>query len=68
MSDEAAAMAFVDCTSTPDGKADLEDSEIIEVLLLDYDEVRRLCDAPGLRIDAKAWPTLYMYQQLGRLA
>lgn len=68
MSDEAAAMVFVDCASTPDGKAQLEDSEIIEVLLLDYDEVRRTCDAPGLRIDAKAWTTLYMYRELGKLA
>ncbi len=68
MSDEAAAMVFVDCTATPDGKAQLEDSEIIEVLLLDYDEVRRMCDAPGLRIDAKAWTTLYMYRELGKLA
>jgi ADP-ribose diphosphatase len=68
MSDEAAAIAFVDCISTPDGKAHLEDSEIIEVLLLDYDAVCRLCDAPGPRIDAKVWQALYMYQQLGRLA
>ena len=68
MSDEAAAMAFVDCAATPDGKAELQDSEMIEVLLLDYDEVCRMCDAPGLGIDAKAWTTLYMYRQLGKLA
>jgi ADP-ribose pyrophosphatase len=67
MSDEAAAMAFVDCTSTPGGKTELQDSEIIEVLLLDYEEVCRMCDATDLRIDAKAWTTLYMYQQLGKL-
>jgi ADP-ribose pyrophosphatase len=67
MSDEAAAIAFVDCTSTPGGKAHLEDSEVIEVLLLDFDEVCRMCDATGLRIDAKVWQTLYMYRQLGQL-
>jgi ADP-ribose diphosphatase len=68
MADEAAAMAFVDCASTPEGKAELQDSEMIEVLLLDYDEVCRMCDEPGPRIDAKAWTTLYMYRQLGKLA
>ena len=68
MTDEAAAMAYVDCTSKPDGKADLQESEIIEVLLLDYDAVCRLCDAVDVRFDAKAWATLYMYRQLGKLA
>ncbi len=67
MSDEAAAIAFVDCTSTPDAKTQLEGSEVIEVLLLDFDEVCRLCDATGLRIDAKVWQTCYMYRQMGRL-
>jgi len=68
MSDEAAAMAFVDCAATPGGKAELQGGEMIEVLLLDYDEVCRTCDAPGLRIDAKAWTTLEMYRRLGKLA
>ncbi len=53
-------MAFVDCTSTPDGKTNLQDSEDIEVLLLDYDEVCRMCDRTDVRFDAKAWTTLYM--------
>ncbi|HVS36621.1 MAG TPA: NUDIX hydrolase [Gemmataceae bacterium] len=67
MTDEAAAIAFVDCVAVPDGKTQLEDSEVIEVLLLDFDEICRLCDAAGVRIDAKVWQTLYMYRQLGRL-
>ena len=68
LTDEAAAMAYVDCTSTPGGKADLQDSEDIEVLTLDYEEVCRMCDRTDLRFDAKAWMTLYMYRQLGKLA
>ena len=67
MADEAAAMAFVDCATTPEGKADLQDSEDIEVLLLDYEEVCRMCDRTDLRIDAKAWMTLFMYRQLGKI-
>jgi ADP-ribose pyrophosphatase len=68
MTDEAAAIAFVDCTTTPGVKADLQDSEDITVLLLDYDEVCRMCDATDVRIDAKTWTILYMYRQLGKLA
>jgi ADP-ribose pyrophosphatase len=65
MSDEAAAMAFVDCI--PGGKPELQDAETIDVLLLDYDGVCRMCDATDVRFDAKAWTTLYMYRQLGKL-
>ena len=50
MTDEAVAMAFVDCTATSEGKADLQDSEDITLMLLDYDEVCRLCDATDMRI------------------
>ena len=38
----------------------------LEVVLLDFAEVCRLCDDRTARIDAKAWATLYLYQQLGR--
>ena len=37
------------------------------MLLLNYDQVCRLCDDPGGPVDAKAWSTLYMYRTLGRL-
>ena len=46
----------------------LEASEDLEVLLLDFDQVCRLCDDPEASIDAKAWTVLYLYQKLGRLA
>ena len=68
LTDEAAAVAFVDCAATPGGKADLQESEDIEVLLLDYEEVCRLCDRTDLRFDAKAWMALYLFRQLGQIA
>jgi ADP-ribose pyrophosphatase len=67
LSDESAAMAFVDVRSTPQTKPKLEASEDIEVLLLDHAAVCRLCDDPAARLDAKLWTTLYLYQQLGQL-
>jgi ADP-ribose pyrophosphatase len=67
MTDEAAVLAFVDVRATPGGKQQLEASEVLEVVLLDFADVCRLCDNPGGPIDAKAWSTLYMFQSLGRL-
>jgi ADP-ribose pyrophosphatase len=67
MTDEAAAMAFVDVIAPAEIKTAYEASEDIEVLLLDFAAVCRLCDDPRAAIDAKAWTTLYMYQQLGQL-
>jgi ADP-ribose pyrophosphatase len=65
MSDEAAGMAFVDVRGRV--QPQLEASEELEVVLLDYEGVCRLCDDQSLKIDAKAWTMLYLYQQLGRL-
>ncbi len=67
MSDETAAMAFVDVRQTPHGKQALEGTEDIEVLLLDHGEVCRMCENTAVNLDAKAWTTLYMYQRLGKL-
>ncbi len=67
MTDEAVAMAFVEARTTPQALPKLEASEDLEVVLLDFAEVCRLCDDRTVRIDAKAWTTLYLYQQLGRL-
>jgi ADP-ribose pyrophosphatase len=68
MSDEAAAMAFVDVRSTPEAKQTLEGSEDIEVLLLDFEQACALCDDRTKNLDAKAWTVLYLYQQLGKIA
>jgi ADP-ribose diphosphatase len=68
MTDEAVALAYVDVRATPETKQVLEESEDIEVLLLDFEQVCRLCDNPDLPLDAKTWNALFMYQQLGKLA
>jgi ADP-ribose pyrophosphatase len=67
MSDEAAALAFVDARGAAESKPALEDSEDIEVVLLDYEQVCRMCDQPDGWMDAKLWTVLYLYRQLGRL-
>ena len=66
MTDESAHLVFVDVKQNG-GKQHLEASEELEVLLLDFAEVSRLCDNPGSAIDAKAWSTLYLFQMMGRL-
>jgi ADP-ribose pyrophosphatase len=66
LTDEAVALAFVDVRETG-GRQKLDQSEEIEVVLLDYAKVRTLCDDRTVRIDAKAWLVLHLYQQLGKL-
>jgi hypothetical protein len=60
-------MIFVDARATPQAQTKLDPSEDLEVVLLDFAGICRLCDDRSLRIEAKTWPILYMYQQLGRL-
>jgi ADP-ribose pyrophosphatase len=67
LTDEAVPMIFVDARATPEARAKLDASEDLEVVLLDFAGICRMCDDCSLRIEAKAWPILYMYQQLGRL-
>jgi ADP-ribose pyrophosphatase len=67
LTDEAVAMAFVEARATPEAKPKLDASEDLQVVLLDFAAVCRLCDDHSTRIDAKAWATLYLYQQLGKL-
>jgi ADP-ribose pyrophosphatase len=65
LTDEAAAIAFVEVRGVV--KPALEASEDIEVVLMEYPDVCRLCDDRLARIDAKAWTVLYLYQQMGKL-
>jgi ADP-ribose pyrophosphatase len=67
MTDEAAILVYVDVRATAETKQKLEESEEIEVVLFDYEQVCKLCDNPNLPLDAKAWCTLYMFQQRGKL-
>jgi ADP-ribose pyrophosphatase len=65
ITDEAAVLVFVDAHAVPGAQTQHEHGEEIEVVLLDHAAVCRLCDEPAIRIDAKAWSALYLYQQLG---
>jgi ADP-ribose pyrophosphatase len=67
MTDETAALAFVDARGTAESKPALEAAEDLEVVLLDHEQVCRLCDRPDRPVDAKLWAILYLYRQLGRL-
>ena len=67
LTDEAAVMVFVTARRAKGEKATPEASEEFETLLLDYQQVCKLCSSSE-RIDGKAWVVLYMYQMLGRLA
>lgn len=67
LTDEAVSLAFVDVQGNPGAAQSLGESEDVEVLLLDYEGLSRLCDDTTQILDAKAWPVLFLYQQLGRL-
>jgi ADP-ribose pyrophosphatase len=67
MSDESAALAFVDVRSVLGGRPALDHTEDIEVILADLDTVRRLCADPAVWMDVKAWIILYLYTLLGKL-
>jgi ADP-ribose pyrophosphatase len=67
LTDEAAAMAFIDVQGRPESVQSLEAGEDIQVVLLDHEQVCRLCDDESVIIDAKAWTVLYLYRQLGKL-
>jgi len=60
-------MAFVEARMTPEALPKLDHAEDLEVVLLDFEGVCRMCDDRSARIDARAWAILYAYQQLGKL-
>jgi ADP-ribose pyrophosphatase len=67
MSDESAAMAFIEVTA-PDGyRPRLEASEDIEALLVSREEAGRLCDDPSAQMDAKAWMAMHLFRLTGRI-
>jgi len=67
LTDEAVVVAFVDVRAVDGIGPQLEESEDLEVVLLDHDGVRRLCDDPAAHFDARCWMALYLYEQLGKL-
>jgi ADP-ribose pyrophosphatase len=68
LTDEAAALAFVDVRAVDGAGPALEDSEDLEAVLVDQEQARRLIADPTLQTDAKAWLALYLFAQLGRVA
>jgi ADP-ribose pyrophosphatase len=66
LTDESAVMVFVTAKAPAGSVTAHEQSEEIEVLLLDHAEVVALCNSSA-RIDGKAWVALLLYQMLGRL-
>lgn len=67
LTDESVVMAFIDVRGEDGCKPHLEASEDLEVLLLDWENVARLCRDSTLLVDAKVWMVLFHYEQLGKL-
>ena len=66
LSDETAAVAFVKARKLPGAVPELQDSEIIEMQELDFDQVCRLCETQE-PINGRSWCILNMYRQLGEI-
>ncbi len=67
LTDESVALIFVDARATPEARAKPEALEDLEVVMLDYAGICRLCDDRSARIEARAWLILQSYQLLGHL-
>ena len=65
LTDEAVAMIFAEVTGTPSGKNN-EDSEEIEIFLMDREEVRGLLQRKGAIFGAKAWMAMDAYVLMGK--
>jgi ADP-ribose pyrophosphatase len=67
MTDEAAAMAFVEVRGGPDHRPSPEASEDIQVLLLDQADLVRICSATDVHLDVKAWLVFWFLLQRGTI-
>lgn len=65
MSDESCSMAIVEAEGTVSNQW-LEDSEDIETLLMDVEQIRELL-ASDKKISAKAWGLFYHYSVIGEI-
>ncbi len=65
LADETVVITFVGCTGTPHTR-DLDGLEEIEVMLLDFDELRRIRNS-SLKLSAKAWLALMLFETLGHI-
>ncbi len=65
MTDESCCMVFVEAKGRISDEH-LEDSERIEAMLMDVEDIRQLL-ASGNKISAKAWGLFYHYSQTGNI-
>jgi ADP-ribose pyrophosphatase len=66
MSDESAVITFVECAGTPN-TAGLDSTEEIEILVLDFEQLRALRLTP-VKFSTKAWLVLLLFETLGEIA
>ena len=66
MSDESAVITYVECGGEPD-TAGLDGTEEIEILVMDYDQLRALRRKP-VTFSAKAWLVLQLFEFIGKIA
>ncbi len=66
MTDESCCMVFVEAEGQISDEH-LEDSETIEAILMDVDDINKLLDS-GRKISAKAWGLFYHYTRTGRIS
>jgi ADP-ribose pyrophosphatase len=67
LTDESVILVFVDAVADPSRSQQLDHSEQIEVVLVDFDGMCRLLDDRTLRFDAKMWTVLSMFRRMGRI-
>jgi ADP-ribose pyrophosphatase len=65
LADETVVIAFVGCEGVPHTR-DLDGLEEIEIMLLDYAEVSKICKS-SLKLSSKAWLALMLFEALGRI-
>jgi ADP-ribose pyrophosphatase len=65
MSDESAVIAFVECSGTPHTRYN-ESSEDIELLVVDFDQMRALRQS-AVKFSSKAWLITLLFEACGRL-
>ncbi|MBI3863951.1 MAG: NUDIX hydrolase [Planctomycetia bacterium] len=65
MSDESAAIAFVECEGAPHTN-NAEHSEDIQLLIADFEQMRAVRQSSA-KFSGKAWLVLLMFEALGRI-
>lgn len=67
LTDESAALAFIEVEDDDSQPPAPDHGEEIEVVTLDWEGVDRVCRDRSLLVDVKAWAILLMFQRLGKI-